>query len=45
MERIYIIKYRNGEVDPEFQKEFIYDNSKFMPLYEMLKEDIRKLIH
>ncbi|MEE1074611.1 MAG: polysaccharide pyruvyl transferase family protein [Acutalibacteraceae bacterium] len=27
------------------QKEFIYDNSKFMPLYEMLKEDIRKLIH
>lgn len=25
MERIYIIKYRNGEVDPEFQKEFIYD--------------------
>lgn len=25
MEKIYIIKYRNGEVDPEFQKEFIYD--------------------
>ena len=25
MERIYIIKYRNGEVDIEFQKEFIYD--------------------
>lgn len=27
------------------QKEFIYDNSKFMPLYEILKEDIHKLIH
>lgn len=27
------------------QKEFIYDNSKFMPLYETLKEDIRKLMH
>ena len=26
------------------QKEFNYDNSKFMPLYETLKEDIRKLI-
>lgn len=25
------------------QKEFIYDNSKFMPLYETLKEDIRIL--
>lgn len=27
------------------QKEFIYDNSKFMPLYETLKEDIHKLMH
>lgn len=27
------------------QKEFIYDNSKFMPLYETLKEDILKLMH
>lgn len=27
------------------QKEFIYDNSKFIPLYETLKEDIRKLMH
>lgn len=27
------------------QKEFIYDNSKFMPLYETLKEDIRKLMN
>jgi pyruvyl transferase EpsI len=27
------------------QKEFIYDNSKFMPLYEILKDDIRKIIH
>lgn len=26
------------------KKEFNYDNSKFMPLYETLKEDIRKLI-
>jgi hypothetical protein len=25
MERIYIIKYRNGDVDVEYQKEFIYD--------------------
>ena len=27
------------------QKEFIYDNSKFIPLYETLKEDILKLMH
>ena len=27
------------------KKEFIYDNSKFIPLYETLKEDIRKLMH
>ncbi len=27
------------------QKNFIYDNSVFMPLYETLKEDIRKLMH
>lgn len=27
------------------QKEFIYDNSKFMPFYETLKEDILKLMH
>ena len=27
------------------QKEFNYDNSKFIPLYETLKEDIRKLMH
>ena len=27
------------------QKEFIYDKSKFIPLYETLKEDIRKLMH
>ena len=26
------------------EKEFIYDNSKFMPFYETLKEDIRKLM-
>lgn len=25
------------------EKDFIYDNSKFVPLYETLKEDIRKL--
>lgn len=25
MKKIYIIKYHNGEVDPEYQKEFIYD--------------------
>lgn len=27
------------------EKEFIYDNSKFIPLYETLKEDIRNLMH
>lgn len=27
------------------QKEFIYDNANFMPLYETIKEDIRKLMH
>lgn len=27
------------------QKEFIYDSSKFISLYEALKEDIRKLMH
>lgn len=27
------------------KKGFIYDNLKFMPLYETLKEDIRKLMH
>lgn len=27
------------------QKEFTYDNSKFIPLYESLKEDICKLMH
>ena len=27
------------------KKEFIYDNSKFVPLYETLKEDIRNLMH
>lgn len=27
------------------KKEFIYDNSKFIPIYETLKEDIHKLIH
>lgn len=27
------------------KKEFIYDNSNFMPLYEILKEDIHKLMH
>ncbi len=26
------------------QKEFIYDNSKLMPLYDTLKEDIQKLV-
>ena len=26
------------------KKEFIYDNSKFIPLYETLKDDIRKLV-
>ncbi len=26
------------------QKEFVYDNSKLIPLYETLKEDIRKLM-
>lgn len=27
------------------KKEFIYDNSKLIPLYETLKEDIHKLMH
>ena len=27
------------------EKEFIYDNSKFVPLYETLKEDIRNFMH
>lgn len=25
MKVIYIIKYHNGEIDPELQKEFVYD--------------------